>query len=149
MMRLLALFLVIGLGIGVAPAHAQAPTNAPSALPPADRTAIQGVIQSQIGAFGRDDDAAAFAYASPGIQSQFGDAATFGAMVRHGYRPVYHPRHVHFGALLDVDGRTVQKVDVVGPDGVPALALYFMEREADGTWRIDGCIIAPAQAEGA
>ncbi|MBN9507757.1 MAG: DUF4864 domain-containing protein [Alphaproteobacteria bacterium] len=136
------------LAMSVAPAQAGSTTDTPSALPPADRAAIQGVIQNQIGAFGRHDDAAAFAYASPGIQSQFGDAATFGAMVRRGYQPVYLARRVHFGALLAVHGRTVQKVELIGPDGVPSLAFYFMERERDGTWRIDGCIIAPARAEG-
>jgi hypothetical protein len=130
-------------------AFAQSGGEAPASLPAEDRAAIRGVIENQIGAFRRDDDAAAFAYASPGIQMQFGDAATFGSMVRRGYQPVYHPRRVHFGAILEVDGRIVQKVEVIGPDGVPALALYFMEREADGSWRIDGCVLAPAAAEGA
>ena len=33
----------------------------------------------------------------------------------------------------------MQRVELVGPDGHGATALYTMEREADGTWRISGC----------
>lgn len=146
-MRALAIVLLLAGLVLAAPALAGDETR--SALPDADRAAIRSVIEGQLGAFRRDDDAAAFGYASPGIQSQFGDAATFGAMVRRGYQPVYHPRNVHFGQLIEIDGRTVQKVQVVGPDGAAALALYFMEREADGTWRIDGCVLAPNDSVGA
>jgi hypothetical protein len=32
-----------------------------------------------------------------------------------------------------------QKVTFIGPDGGAALALYDMEHEPDGTWRIAGC----------
>jgi hypothetical protein len=144
-----AFVLALWLLLGASAALAQSGGETPSSLPAEDRAAIRSVIEKQIDAFRRDDDAAAFAYASPGIQMQFGDAATFGAMVRRGYQPVYHPRRVQFGGLVEGEGRIVQKVEVIGPDGVPALALYFMEREADGAWRIDGCVLAPAAAEGA
>lgn len=30
---------------------------------------------------------------------------------------------------------------IIGPDGAAALTLYTMEREQDGTWRIDGCVL--------
>ena len=28
-----------------------------------------------------------------------------------------------------------------GPDGRPRIALYIMERQPDGSWKIDGCIL--------
>jgi hypothetical protein len=108
-------------------------------LPPADRQAIEQVISNQIDAFRHDDGSVAFGYASPDIQSMFGDPAHFMAMVRQGYQPVYRPRSVAFGDALIVDGALVQEVAVIGPDGEPRLAQYAMEREPDGTWKIAGC----------
>lgn len=123
--------------------------EAPANVPAADRQAIQGVISGQIKAFRADDGAAAFAFASPGIQGMFGDAGHFMAMVRSGYPMVYRPRETSFGPLVTIDGSLVQKVRVIGPDGRAALALYYMEREADGTWRIDGCQLTEDDAVGA
>ena len=115
----------------------------------ADRAAIQSVIQQQLNAFQADDGRAAFALASPGIRQQFGDPDTFMALVRQGYPMVYRPRETHFGALAEEDGRIVQKVAFVGPDGVLVTALYMMEREPDGSWRIAGCVIARTPSESA
>lgn len=115
----------------------------------ADRTAIQAVIQQQLDAFQADDGAAAFALASPGIRQQFGNPDRFLALVRQGYPMVYRPRETHFGALDEEDGQIVQKVAFVGPDGVLVTALYMMEHEPDGSWRIAGCIIARVPSESA
>lgn len=72
----------------------------------------------------------------------FGTPETFLAMVRRGYAPVYRPRAVEFRELAETDGALVQRVVLVGPDGVPEVALYVMERQPDGTWRIAGCFLA-------
>jgi len=149
-MRFLAMLLLLG-GLFAAPGWIApaAADETPSTLPQADRDAIHGVIDGQIGAFRSGDDGAAFGFASPGIQMQFGDAATFVEMVKRGYAPVYHPRTVTFGALVEIDGQPVQKVRVVGPDGAAAMALYFMERQPDGTWRIGGCMLTQDDSVGA
>jgi len=107
----------------------------------ADQRAIRQVIERQIDAFRRDDGAGAFAFASPAIQAQFGSADVFMAMVRTGYAAVYRPRDVRFLELGTVEGRLVQRVGVVGPDGRPAVAHYVMQRQPDGSWRIDGCVL--------
>jgi hypothetical protein len=83
----------------------------------------------------------AFSYASPAIQSIFKDPETFMSMVRAGYQPVYRPREVEFRDLVPVEGRLTQRVLVVGPDGVPVVAQYVMQRQPDGSWRIDGCVL--------
>ena len=119
-----------------------------AALPPADREAIRGVIQHQLDAFRADDAGSAFADASPGIQGMFGDPGHFMAMVKSGYPMVYRPRAATFGGLAEIGGRLVQKVRLVGPDGVPSVALYYMEREADG-WKIDGCQLTVPDEVGA
>ena len=109
------------------------------AVPPSDHAAIEGVISEQIEDFQRDDGAAAFAFASPDLQTTFGTPERFMGMVRSGYQPVYRPRSFTFGDLVEADGRIVQEVAVIGPDGVPRMALYTMEQQPDGSWRIAGC----------
>ena len=116
-------------------------------LTAADRTAIQTVIERQIDAFRNDDAAGAFAFASPMIQAQFGTAAYFMSMVQTAYPPVYRPRHVAFKTLHVVQGVPTQPVLLVGPDGVPVIALYVMEKQPDGAWKIDGCYLIAFKGE--
>ena len=132
--RWLAILSVLALGAG--PARAE--------VPQADRAAIQAIIEGQIEAFRRDDDAAAFAFASPMIQGMFESPDRFMAMVRALYPPVHRPRLVDFGAIIEVEGGVVQKVELIGPDGAPALALYAMIRGADG-WRINGVALTASE----
>lgn len=113
----------------------------------AEYPAIRAVIQAQLDAFQADDGITAFSYASPTIQSMFGDAPTFMRMVRTGYPQVYRPQQVEFMEIIDVDGRPTQLVFVIGPDGDAVIANYFMEKQPDGTWKIDGCVLE--QADGA
>lgn len=146
-MRVFAVLLVSLLLAGPwAPAHAG---ETPSALGAPDRAAILGVIRHQLDAFRADDAGAAFADASPGIQGLFGDPAHFMAMVKSGYPMVYRPRAANFGALVEIDGRTVQQVTLVGQDGRPTLALYYMQRQPDGSWKIDGCQLTESPEVGA
>ncbi len=112
---------------------------------PPDGRAIRQVITAQIEAFRHDDGNAAFSYASPHLRSMFGDAPTFLAMVKSGYAPVIDPQSVSFGALEQHDGQLIQHVELVGPNGEGALALYTMEREPDGTWRIAGCELVKSE----
>jgi hypothetical protein len=107
-------------------------------LAPADATAIREVIQNQIEAFRHDDGATAFGYASPKIQEKFGDPGNFMNMVRTGYPQVYRPRTVEFEELSVEEVGPVQNVLVVGPDGIPVMAIYLMQRQPDGSWRING-----------
>ncbi len=146
-MRALAVLLV-SLMLAAPWAGARA-DETPSALPQTDRAAIRDVIQHQLDAFRADDAGSAFSDASPGIQGMFGDAGHFMAMVKSGYPMVYRPRAATFGDLVEIDGRTVRKVRLIGPDGAAALALYYMEREADGTWKIDGCQLTVPDEVGA
>ena len=110
----------------------------------ADRSAIRGVIEAQLAAFQADDGALAFSYASPSIRRQFGTAEHFMLMVRTGYLPVYRPREVEFGPVIDLHGQPTQLVLLVGPDLRVVTAYYLMERQPDGDWRIDGCVLGEA-----
>lgn len=113
------------------------------------RAAVAGVIERQIEAFRRDDGAAAFGLASPGIQRSFGSSEAFMKMVIEGYRPVYRPRRVEFLDLVEEDGRLIQRVLIEGPDGNVYMALYPMIRMEDGSWRTDGCYLLRQPGRGA
>ncbi|WGF86310.1 DUF4864 domain-containing protein [Marinivivus vitaminiproducens] len=113
-------------------------------LDAADRAAIRHVIESQLDALMRDDGDEAFLYAAPAIQALFGSPKSFMAMVRQGYEAVYRPQEVEFRDLVEANGAVVQQVMLVGPDRIPMLAFYMMQEQADGTWRISGCILEPA-----
>jgi uncharacterized protein DUF4864 len=109
---------------------------------PSDKAAIAGVIQDQIAAFKVDDASRAFGYASPAIQAKFGTPEEFLNMVRTGYGQVYRAAQVSFRDLVIEQGVPVQPVEIRGMDGTGVLALYFMERQPDGSWRINGVLIA-------
>ena len=111
---------------------------------PADQAAIQAVVAAQLDAFRRDDETAAFGYASPMIQGMFETPTRFMDMVRGPYRPIYRPRLVEFGEIIEVEGRPVQKVEIIGPDGTAVLALYTMIRRPEG-WRIDGVALTASE----
>ena len=127
---------------------AAGPGQAQGDLSAADRASIRDVIARQIDAFRHDDAETAFGFASPGIQDQFGTPGRFLDMVRHAYPAVHRPRAVDFTKLRLDDGAVVQEVELVGPDGTPELALYAMERDPAGTWRIAGCALVPSARVG-
>ncbi|MBO04272.1 MAG: DUF4864 domain-containing protein [Chloroflexi bacterium] len=104
-----------------------------------DRAAIRTVIEQQLDAFQRDDAKAAFALAAPGIHYTFRTPERFMIVVKRGYKPVYRPRVVEFRDIQEVDGiGPVQSVYFEGMDGDSVIALYPMQRQPDGSWRING-----------
>jgi hypothetical protein len=113
------------------------------------RHSVISVIKEQLAAFQRDDGKAAFAYASPDVQDQFGTPEAYLAKFAVSYKPVYRPRHVTFLNLAYSRGRLVQRVLVVGPDGVAVVALFPMVQMTDGTWRVDGLVLVPAAGKSA
>jgi hypothetical protein len=84
----------------VPPAGAQAP----------DEAKIPEVITRQLDAMHRDDAAAAFAIASPAIQSIFQDAPTCMRMVQLGFPQLYRSRNHRFLKLDTSDGRLIERV---------------------------------------
>lgn len=114
-----------------------------------DQAAVRVVIENQIAAFQRDDGVEAFSYASPSVQAIFGNPENFMRMVRNGYRPVYRPRQVFFQEAVLYQGRLVQALLVTDQDGDVVIALYTMEQQPDGSWRIGSVVLLPTRATGA
>jgi hypothetical protein len=141
----LLLSLALALAVPALSSSARGQSVSADDLSGEDRAAIRDVIQTQVDAFRRDDGEAAFALASPAIRRMFGTAEIFMDMVRQGYQPVYRPRRFDFDGIVSLAGQPAQKVDVVGPDGRPVIAVYPMIRLPDGSWRIDGCFLQAPQ----
>ena len=93
-------------------------------------TAIREVIARQLDAMKRGDEMAAFAFASPAIQSTFGDAANFMRMVERGYPQVYRSRRHDFLKLDTFNDRLIQRV-LIESDAGTVVARYAMV-EIDG-----------------
>lgn len=108
---------------------------------PADQATIRATISSQIDAFRRDDGNTAYGFASPNIQGLYPTADLFMSMVRNAYQPVYRPQSVTFGQLSNSPAGPLQKVFLVGPDGKSYVAVYSLQRQPDGSWRINGCTL--------
>ncbi len=109
-----------------------------------DTQAIRAVISDQLDAFARDDAQRAFSYATAGIRAQFGTAEAFMTMVRTGYPAVYRHRSIQFEKPANIEGEIIQPVRLTDAEGRAWLALYPMQRDADGSWRINGCQLARA-----
>lgn len=109
------------------------------AVSPADAAAIRKVIELQLDAFGKDDAPRAFSYATEGIREVFGSPERFMAMVKSDYPVVYRPASVAFESPEVAAGEILQTVRMTDAAGNPWIAVYPMQRGADGNWRINGC----------
>jgi hypothetical protein len=116
-------------------------------LSAADAHAVRAVVQAQIDAMSTDDDARAFSFASPSVRQQFRDAPSFMLMVRHGYPMLIRPTSTLFLQPKAVDGGAVLVVHVVDREGGSWLATYEVQRQADKSWRINGCVVSPDDKE--
>jgi Domain of unknown function (DUF4864) len=131
-MRAVFLLAVILLGL-VAPARAGD-----------DVAAAQGVIRSQAEAFGRDDAATAYSYAAPAIHDMYPQADIFMAMVQRSFAPVYRHKNFEFGEARVEGNWIAQRVHIVDANGEAWEALYTLEAQPDGTFKITGCSLLKA-----
>lgn len=135
-LKVLALLLVLLTGmIGLATAsHAEN-------FGEADIAAFRKVIESQIKAFRSGDAESAYEFASPEIKAVFPTPEMFMAMVRQGYGPVYRAENYTFEDVSVVEGQIIQPVRILQDEAAPIIAMYVMERQPDGAWKIGGCIL--------
>jgi hypothetical protein len=118
-----------------------------SKVPAKDWTAIRKVIGDQLTALKAGDGARAMAYAAPGIREQFGTPDNFMRMVRDGYSALLTAHRTQFLEGAVVEGVIVQPLRLVLPDETVLVALYQMQKQDDGQWRIAGCLIAPSTVQ--
>src|SRR4029078_811178 len=111
----------------------------------AEAQEFQSVITSQLNAFNADDGAAAYGFAAPTIKRMFPSPEIFMSMVKKGYAPVYRRQSYSFGSIgNEMGGAPPQHVTIVDVNGKTWTALYAMERQPDGSWKIVGCQLVEA-----
>jgi len=105
----------------------------------AEIKAAQDSISGQLHAFRADDNATAYGYAAPNVKRIFPTLDTFMNMVTGGYKPVHKPQSFSFGKFQEMSPTSiVQQVIIVGADGKDYEAVYTLELQPDGVWRITG-----------
>jgi Domain of unknown function (DUF4864) len=113
-----------------------------------DAADIKAVIESQLNAFATDNGPAAYAHAAPIVQGIFPTVDGFMSMVKKGYQPVYRNTARIFGDIFqDNLNRPAMRVVLTGQDGKRYEALYAMEKQQDGSWKIAGCVIIAIPAQ--
>jgi Domain of unknown function (DUF4864) len=117
----------------------------PASLSAADDVAAaQGVIRSQEEAFSRGDATAAYSYAAPAIKKLFPQAEIFLFMVQNSYPQVYRHKSFEFGEARTEGNWVAQRVHIVDADGEAWEAMYTLEQQGDGSFKITGCSLLKA-----
>ncbi|MEI6573116.1 MAG: DUF4864 domain-containing protein [Alphaproteobacteria bacterium] len=112
----------------------------------ADTTSeIQSVIADQLDAFGKDDDTRAYDHASDMIKQLFPSKSIFMEMVRTGYPPVYRAKSWSFAEPITTETGISQIVKLTDEQGRVWNALYTLERDSAGEWKITGCRILKSE----
>jgi len=113
----------------------------------AEIRAAQSTIDSQLKAFLADDGALAYSFAAPNVKRIFPTVETFMGMVTNGYMPVRRPQNYSFGKVEQMSPTSViQQVLITGPDGKDYEAVYTLELQPDGMFRITGCSLRASNA---
>lgn len=144
--------LVLGLAAAtfmIAVGARSAPQPAQPKLAAADWKAIKRVIGEQREALVAGNATKAFAHAAPGIRAQFRTADNFLAMVREAYVALIAARYTEFLEGAVIEGVVIQPLRLIAPDNTVQVALYTMEKQKQGGWKIAGCVLAPSTIQAA
>ena len=151
----LAILALVALALAVIPATLdgafaaaepadESSAEGPAALATGEWTVIRDAISEQLAALRSGDASRAFSFASAGIREQFYDAPTFLRMVQGSYAALLEARYTEFLEGAVIDGHTIQPLRLILRDDTVLVALYEMQRDEQGGWRIAGCVIAPS-----
>jgi len=100
---------------------------------------IQSVISDQLKAFNEDDTQRAYSHAADVIKQIFPSSQIFMEMVKTGYPPVYRAKDWSFVDPTPLDNGYSQIVRLTDEQGRTWSALYTLERDSTGEWKITGC----------
>lgn len=112
-----------------------------------DRKESRAVIEAQLEAFKQGDGQKAFSYATPMIQTLFGNADNFMQMVREGYDVVVQPVSVRF-VKFESDGVVaLHAVQMIDRQKVLWNVYYVLQKPPGGNWRISSCETEKAETD--
>ncbi len=126
--------LVFVLAFGLAGAHALAQETVASTA-----QAVTQVVQSQLSAFAEGDAEKAFSLATAATQSLAGTPGELMRVIKHRFAPIYRHRQALFSEPEIIGTHGLQVVQLIDHDNLVWIAIYQVEHEADGTWKVDGC----------
>lgn len=104
-----------------------------------DQLAIKAVVESQLAALADDNADAAFALATADTRSRLRNSDTFLQIIKQQFTPIYRHQRALFSAPEVIAGRMVQIVRLTDTESSVWLAIYQMQKESDGQWKIAGC----------
>lgn len=114
-------------------------SSAASEASAADAKAIRSVVQLQFDAFEDDDALGAFALTTQASRIRLGSPDNFMRLVKKHYGPIYRHSAALFSVPQVIGTDTLLIVRLTSHDSHVWIAIYRMEREPDGKWKIDGC----------
>ena len=106
---------------------------------------IQSVISDQLNAFNADDGNRAYSHAADVIKQIFPSERIFMDMVRTGYPPVYRAKNWSFAEPTPLEKGYSQIVHLTDEQGRIWNALYTLERDGAGEWKITSCRILKSE----
>ena len=140
-MRLFSLRFLVAAAIGITASVAAAGLGA-EPIPEAEAQKVRAVIETQLQAFADDDADRAFEANTPGVREAIGSAGHFLALVRGGYPMIFRPTSISFMQPEQRGDAVLQLAEIVDAQGKSWLALFSLEQQPDGSWRISGCVVA-------
>ena len=100
--------------------------------------AITAVVSDQIDAFSKDDSERAFSHASPMIKASIRNHERFLMMVKRSYGMIYRPSSHEMQEVKEMHGKVYQVVLFVDQDRSRFKIFYEMQKQNDGSWKING-----------
>lgn len=114
----------------------------PAAGQESDRSAAQEVrlvVQLQLDAFSEDDAEKAFSLATEATQTLAGTPGKFLHVIKQQFKPIYRHRDALFSEPEIIGPHALQVVQLTDHDNLVWIAIYQVELERDGAWKVDGC----------
>lgn len=130
---LYAAFLALVLGLAANAAAAQEDFDINAARE------ISLVVQSQLDAFSEDDAERAFSLATEATQNLAGTPGEFMRVIKQQFTPIYRHRAALFSKPEIIGKHALQVVQLTDHDNFVWIAIYQVEREGNGAWKVDGC----------
>ena len=109
----------------------------------ADAEASKSVIEDQLDAFKTRDLERAYSHAAPGIRAMFPSVEQFSSMVERGYGAIFRHESYVFGRNRQEAGEMFHEVIITDDAGKQWQAVYSLQRQEDGSWRITGVKMNP------
>ena len=109
-------------------------------------TEAQALIQRQLEAFQHNDAAGAFALASPGLKETYANPKNFMDSVRSGNTPFFNRRMTEYQDFVAAGDDATQTLVLVDDDSTVWTVVYKLARQPDGSWLIDGVVLAKSGA---